>query len=193
MPERKKVTVTGETMVFPSLCSNCLGKTDLTSYMSRWETKYMGRTAATRVWRSGSVNIPICQSCRKTLIKKERTSGAYMLGLLAPFTWGIALLATIEPSVGEYLTSLWSSGLPGTLLGLFWLFLFLLTLVGIWIIIDPQKFLKWPVTLEKPKYFPKNDAAPNPNIHTFSFANETYAKLFEDANAHHLLYPRTHN
>jgi len=189
MSERKKVTVRGETITFPSACSNCLGKTDLTSYRSRWETKYMGQTAATRVWRSGSINIPICQSCKKTLIKKERTYGASMFAILAPFTWGIALIATMQPGVGEYLASLWNSGFVGTLLGLFWLVLFLLTLVGIWVIIDPQKFLKWPITLEKPKYFPENDAPPNPSTHTFSFANETYAKLFENANAHILLHP----
>ena len=147
----------------------------------------MGESPVTRVSRSSSINIPICNSCKKGFFKEKRKEGSYLFGILFPFTWMILLFALIQPSFMKNLESVFASGFGGTLLFIFWILLFILNIGGISLLIDPKSIIDWPVKLEKPP-LPKKDNTPNPNFHIFSFTNSAYAKLFWNANINRLYW-----
>ena len=178
-----QVTVHRDKMVFPPFCSKCIKGVNLTSFIADWKTTYLGEEFRTKVTRSAYVEIPICQSCKKAVIKKERTTSAIMFAVLTPLTWGIALLAGIVPLVGEAVLSFFGSNILTNILGIVWLILFLVPGGALMSIKNPYKDAKWPVKLEKSKFIPyDSDSAPLPNIHTFSFENGRYARLFLAAN-----------
>lgn len=155
--DHKLVFVPSKTVNFPSLCPECLGKTDLTSYTSKWETSYLG-DSLTKITEKAKIKIPICRSCKRALLRDARILFVKLFAVVAPICWGILyiILVIFDVEIAGDWGALLVIVLGGTpLLVLYW-------------IISPHGQIGWPVTLE------------NPN--TFSFTNETYAKLFEDTN-----------
>jgi len=81
--DRKRVFVPSETIKFPSLCPKCLRKTDLTSYKSKWKTTYL-KDPLTKVTKKAEIEIPICKSCKRALLKEARISIAKIFAIAAP-------------------------------------------------------------------------------------------------------------
>jgi len=191
-PKRNQVTVFSDKIMFPSCCSKCLSKNNLINYLSEWKTTYI-REWPTKVTRKAWVSIPICQSCRKELIRNERIFAAKAFAILAPLTFGIALVSWLIPIVGNFIVSLLESlWLLGTVIGIIWIILAIAVVVMLFVIIRPQIFVNWPVKFEKhnvydvqltKRTFSKDSEWTE--MHggaTFSCENENYARLFAAVN-----------
>lgn len=156
--ERKHVVVPSKTIKFPSLCPKCLGKTDLTSYKSKWENTYL-KDPLTKVTEKVQIKIPICRSCKRALLKETRIFFLKILAVVAPICWGILSLLLLFNVRLEALGD-WGVVL---LIGLA-----LIPPYFLYLIIRPHGQVEWPVKIGYGG--------------AFSFENETYAKLFEAAN-----------
>jgi hypothetical protein len=102
--------------------------------------------------------VPICKSCKRTLMNSAIKENAKLFAIITPICWGLLyVLLTFFGAAN------WS--------GLGVLFLILLggaPLAGFWMVLEPSGQVKWPVKLE--------------GINAFSVENETYAGLFKAAN-----------
>lgn len=177
----------------PSYCSKCLSKNNLINYTSEWKTTYI-REWPEKITRKSWFHIPICQSCKKELLKNERNFGVKGFAILAPLTFGVVLVSWLIPSVGGYLLSFLESirGPIGTVLVIIWLLLFLGAIVSLFMVFWPHIFVNWPVKFEKHHVYDiqtqkrtwtkDSEWTETQGASTFSFDNKKYAKLFAVAN-----------
>lgn len=177
--DQTKVSVPSGPFSFPSLCSKCLGETDLTSYRNL--------TSYKAIYKQGKIEIPICHSCKKKLRKEAR------LGSLGTFVISFLLFGGILYFLGAVFFQRlfvfdWKIAI-----------VFLVVLVGIPLgfaygIIKPEFYLReqsiadkdpqWPVKFER--FRPDEDLKRRNPLHyeklrqeiVLSFENEDYAKLF---------------
>jgi hypothetical protein len=151
----KRVYVQSKVVHFPSMCPQCLGRTDLTTYASKWKTEY--RQGTMKVTEKAQINVPICKSCKKTLLGETRKKYAKYFAISAPICWGLLSLI-----LSFYHPAAWG------LEFLFVIFLAFAPLYSLYYTMLPHSEVKWPVKLV--------------SQNLFSIENETYSKLFEAAN-----------
>ena len=156
---RRSVFVRSKSINFPSLCPRCLGKTNLTTYKSKWETTSL-KDPLTKVTEKHEIEIPICKSCKSALQKKTRAYFLKIFGISAVICWGILSILLV------FNVNFWGTGDLGALL---FLGLALPPLYFFYLMIRPSSEVDWPVKLK--------------SSNMFSFENENYAALFERANS----------
>jgi hypothetical protein len=156
--ERTRVAISSTMVHFPSVCPKCLGKTDLTHYNLKGERSYLKDKYSTVVKEKFQVNVPICSSCKETLISSTRKTNAKMFAILTPIIWALTYVlfaffgAASWPSIGVVILILVAASPIGML----------------WFVVDPSQTVNWPV-----KFVTAN---------VFSVENGTYARLLVAAN-----------
>jgi hypothetical protein len=153
------VLVRSNLINFPSACPKCLEKADLATYTLKYEKKYL-KNSYTGVTEKVQVNVPICKSCKQTLLATARKENAMLSAISTPILWGLVYVCFSFLGAAN-----WHS---------FWVTILLVLagtpVVAIWFVIKPEssRQVKWPVKLV--------------GTSVFSFENEIYAKLFSNAN-----------
>ena len=142
---------------FPQMCPRCLGKTDLTSYTTKW--------------RKEGVKVPICKSCKKAAIWKMRKEMAIIAAVWVPVCWALLLLPGTRSLLGKIADALgfpWGLLPPLVLAGtpLYALYLLITSFL-------PSTEAGWPVCLEEPGLI-------------LAVENEAYVKKFMTINTEKL-------
>jgi hypothetical protein len=155
--QRTRVSVLSNLVNFPSMCPKCLEKTNLTTYTLKWEGKHLEGTM-TRVTEKAQVNVPICKSCKRTLMNTAMKGNAKAFAIITPICWGLLYI----------LLSFFGAANWGSWGALFLVLLGGIPLAVLWTVLEPSKQVNWPIKLE--------------GLNVFSVENETYAALFAAAN-----------
>jgi hypothetical protein len=197
--KRNHVTIFSDVVRFPSLCSKCLGKTDLTSFKSQWNVRYM-RSGTERVTRTAEIEIPICRSCKKTLIETMRKENINkdikMLIIGFPIALGLYFVFLQFGVMNWFLRLFQVLSIGGLIALAVFFFPLLYLLMCLKFLIDDYRlphdtgvFKKelylgklWPVRLEKHYFVETKEGSALTQGNTFSFENQTYAELFAAAN-----------
>jgi len=154
---QRRVPVSSNLVNFPSLCPKCLEKADLTTYTLKWEKKYL-KNSYTGVTEKAQVNVPICNSCKSSLMATTRKENVKFFAILTPIIWGLVYIC-----IAFFGAANWP-GMGVTILIVF----AMVPIATLWFVIEPSSQVKWPVKLA--------------DTNVFSFENETYAMLFSTAN-----------
>jgi hypothetical protein len=151
----------------PLICPKCLAETDLTTCALKW----------TKEKKKHQIDVPICKSCKKTLLGETRKRFAIYFAISAPICWGLAYFLGYLPQISWLgLLGLILTGENFVRLIVFFILLVLLLpviipLIFLYYTISPSGVVNWPVKLGKS----------NGSLNVFSFENEHYSKLFEAA------------
>ncbi len=151
-----KIPINSKLVNFPKMCPKCLEKTDLTNYNLKWEKNY--RKAGLKVTEKAKIDVPICKSCKDTLIATARKENAKFAAIFTPISWGLLYVLLTFFGAANW------TGIP-------LVFLILLAgapIVGFYYILSPSSTANWSI-----KFAGKN---------VFSIENSAYAALFRVAN-----------
>jgi len=151
-----RVIIPSGTVNFPSLCPKCLGKTDLTTYTAKWEGKHI-EGYNTLVTRKVQVNVPICKSCKASLLSATRKKNSVSFAIFTPLCWGLL-----------YVLLIFGAATWGSITALFLALLAGMPAAALWFIIEPSKQVNWPLKIV--------------GLNVFSIENNAYAFLFKAAN-----------
>ena len=155
---------------FPAMCTNCLEKSDLTTYKAKLKEKKREGNKTTSY--TAQVNeIPICKSCRTKLMNAERKIAAEVFVISAPICWGLLyIIINSRFAVWNFISTNSYGGFWIVVLSMIFIMIAAFPLTMLWSIINPLWLMagNWPVKLR--------------GRQTFEFTNETYADLFYAAN-----------
>lgn len=161
-----EVSVPSQSEKFPSTCSNCLVETDLTTYGLKWKKEK----------KEYRVDVPICKSCKKTLLRATRKKFAIAFAISAPILWTLAYFLDYIPQISWYgiindIVGASANIIVRVLLIIGLLILLLPVIIPLFFLysaISPSGEANWPVKKGK--------------SNVFSFENIPYARLFVAAN-----------
>ena len=166
----REVSVPFKAEKFPSTCSKCLVETDLTTYALKWKKEKK---------EEYRVDVPICKSCKKTLLGETRKKFAIYFAISAPIFWSLAYFL-------DYLPQISWIGIIGTILTgetFIRVILIIILLILLLPVIIPLIFLYYTISPSSEVHWPVKIVKSNVLSNVFSFENENYSKLFEAVNS----------